>query len=169
MLSSGTAVRVTQVGAVAALLGVLTACSSGTKSTGTTPSTSTPSTTVAGSLSTSVAGPSSTTVGSDAAATTASSTSTASASPCSPTPAVIAAAAAFKEVTKVSLIGGCGEISAATTLPPGALGSPSVTRALAICTALTKVGYAGSVYGVTVGGKDGHELAASTKDQRQCI
>ena len=60
-------------------------------------------------------------------------------------------------------------MTAATTLAPGSLGSPSVTRAITICNALTKVAYVGSVYGVSVDGKDGHELAASTKDQRQCI
>jgi hypothetical protein len=38
-----------------------------------------------------------------------------------------------------------------------------------ICEVLTKGGDAGSVYGVSIDGKDGHELAASTKDPRQCI
>ena len=88
---------------------------------------------------------------------------------CSTSPAVVAAGRPFTVITKLSLAGGCGVVTAATTLAPGALGSPSVTQAIAICTAITKVAYVGAVYGVSIEGSDGHELAASTKDQRQCI
>ncbi len=138
------------------VLGLVTACGGGSKGTSNSTSASTP-----GSSATS----SSAGTSSAAASTTEQTSTSAAGNACTPSPAVLAAAKTFTEISKVSLIGGCGEVSAETTLPPGALGSPSVSRAITMCTAISKVAYVGSIYGVSVDGKDGHELASSTKGQ----
>lgn len=116
----------------------------------------------------SAAGSASVSATADAAPATAEASATAAAD-CTPSADVAAAVKGFPEVTGVQVIGGCGEISVATTLPPGSLGTPSATRATAICAAVSKVAYVGSIYGVTVVGQDGHELAAGIKDQPDCI
>ena len=72
---------------------------------------------------------------------------------------VTAAVAKYPEVTKVTTVAACGEVSIATNLPAGVLGSASANKGVSICTAAAKVAYQGGVSSVTVNSADGHELA----------
>lgn len=101
----------------------------------------------------------------DAGATTAGS----AAAGCAPAAAVLSATKGFPEVTDVQLDGGCGQVSVATSLPPGVLGSSSATKGTAICTAVSEVAYVGDIFGVTVVAQDGSELAGGVKDHPDCI
>ena len=66
------------------------------------------------------------------------------------------------------MVAACGEVSIATGLPPGVLGSPSAATGLKICDAAAKVAYQGDVNSVTVVSTDGHELAIGLKNA-DCI
>jgi hypothetical protein len=88
---------------------------------------------------------------------------------CTPPDSIVAVVKGFAAVTGVQMIGGCGQVSVETSLPPGSIGTSSATTAAAICTAVSRVAYGGSVYGVSVDGQDGHELAAGVKDHPDCI
>jgi hypothetical protein len=68
----------------------------------------------------------------------------------------------------VTLDGACGQISIATGLPAGVLGSPSAATGIKICDAAAQVAYQGKVNSVTVVSTDGHELAIGLK-KADCI
>ena len=71
--------------------------------------------------------------------------------------------AGFPDVVKVTSVAACGEVSVATRLPAGVLGSASAATGIKICEAAAKVAYQGSVSSVTVQSTDGHELAIGLK------
>ncbi len=61
-------------------------------------------------------------------------------------------------VTKIQLIGGCTEISIATSLGPTAKDD-----GVRICAEAAQVAYTGTVMAISVDGSDGHELSAGLK------
>jgi hypothetical protein len=67
-------------------------------------------------------------------------------------------------ITKITVDGGCSQVSIETTLTSGANGT-----ARKICDSAAEVAYVGNLSSVTVVGPDGHELAAGQKGMGSCI
>ena len=81
---------------------------------------------------------------------------------------VTPAVASFPQVSKITMIAACGEVSIETTMPPGVLGSASTDTGIKICEAAAAVAYQATVKSVTVSATDGSELSIGLKGQ-DCI